>query len=288
MSGPARPGASPAPRPGPPDTAPHPCYRRRAPATVHDRRHALTDPDPRRTGPVLATALAALMALVSPAAAQEAASDAEAPAADPADADAGSGAEAPAAGDEAAEGEAAPGGGDGLSLGEPVTGAPDQASAGEGETYVREEFTDWQMRCVRSADGAPEPCQLYQLLRDAQDNPVAEISMFGLPSGGQAAAGATVITPLETLLTEQVTVAVDDAQAKRYPFTWCSAIGCFARIGFTEPEIAAFRRGNEASISIRPVAAPDQEVVLSMSLSGFTAGLNAVNANNDTARAAEE
>ena len=256
----------------------------------------MTDLDPRRNAPRLAAAIALLAALAAPAAAQDAApaDDADAPGAEAAtpDADAGSeDAAAPADAEAEAEGDAPVADG-GLSLGEPVAGAEaaegaDGAADGVGETYVREEFTDWQMRCVRAAEGEPEPCQLYQLLRDSSDNPVAEISIFGLPDGGQAAAGATVITPLETLLTEQLTVAVDDGQAKRYPFTWCSAIGCFARIGFTDAEVAAFRRGMEASISIRPVAAPDQTVELSMSLSGFTAGLDAVNANNASARAAE-
>ena len=223
------------------------------------------------TDPLARLAIAALLALAGPAAAQDAATapDADAPA------------------ESAAEPEAAPSGEDALSLGEPVPEG-DGPEAAIGDTYVRQEFTDWQMRCVRAAEGEPEPCQLYQLLRDASDNPVAEISMFGLPEGGQASAGATVITPLETLLTEQLTFAVDAGQAKRYPFTWCSAIGCFARIGFTDAEIAAFRRGSVANISIVPVAAPDQRVALTMSLAGFTAGLEAVNASNNAARAAQE
>ena len=170
---------------------------------------------------------------------------------------------------------------DNLSLGQSVDGAADQpGDGGVGTPYVREEHGDWQMRCIRAPEGQADPCQLYQLLRDETDNAVAEISMFSLPDGGQAAAGATIITPLETLLTEQLTITVDDGAAKRYPFTWCSAIGCFARVGFTAAEVNQFKRGNLARISIRPVAAPDQEVVLDVSLSGFTAGLAAVDASN--------
>ena len=41
-----------------------------------------------------------------------------------------------------------------------------------------------------------------------------------------------------------------------------------------------FKRGNLAKITIVPVAAPDQKVVLDVSLSGFTAGLAAVDASN--------
>ena len=246
----------------------------------------MTDADRRIRLPFAAACALAALLVAAPAPAQQADADA---AAEAATEGTEAQAEAPAAeGEEASsvDAPAAPAGEGGLSLGEPAEEAPGDAPAGVGETYVREEFTDWQMRCVRVAEGEAEPCQLYQLLRDSADNPVAEISLFGLPPGGEAAAGATVITPLETLLTEQLTVTVDGGQARRYPFTWCSAIGCFARIGFTDAEIAAFRRGNEAGISIRPVAAPDQRVDLTMSLRGFTAGLEAVNANNDAARAA--
>ncbi|PQO24959.1 invasion associated locus B family protein [Rhodobacteraceae bacterium WD3A24] len=162
--------------------------------------------------------------------------------------------------------------GDGLSLGEEA----DQTGSGTaGQSYVEAEFGDWQMRCVSSDEGE-DPCQLYQLLQDQEGNSVAEISLFPLPDGGQAVAGATIVTPLETLLTQQVTLQVDDGEAKRYPFTWCSAIGCVARVGFTAEEVESFRRGVEIAMTIVPVAAPDQEVELSISLIGFTDGFAAV------------
>jgi invasion protein IalB len=161
-----------------------------------------------------------------------------------------------------------------LSLGS-VEGAPD----GVGTSYTPATFDAWEQRCLRTADGS-DPCQLYQLLKDSAGNSVAEVSIFGLPPGQQAAAGATIVVPLETLLTEQLTMAVDAAPAKRYPFSWCASVGCFARIGFTPDEVAALKRGAKAVITIVPVAAPDQKVSLDMSLAGFTAGFDAVNAAN--------
>jgi invasion protein IalB len=174
-------------------------------------------------------------------------------------------AEAPAEG-----GQTAPSAPGDLALGEPVAG-----EAGIGEPYVAAEFNDWAQRCVRT-EGGNDPCQLYQLLRDQEGNSVAEISVFPLPAGQQAEAGVTIITPLETLLTEQVTLSVDQAQAKRYPFTFCAAVGCVARIGLLPEEVQAFRAGSRAQVRIVPAAAPDQEVLLSVSLSGFTAGFRAL------------
>jgi invasion protein IalB len=154
-----------------------------------------------------------------------------------------------------------------LSMGSPVEAGPPQV----GEPYIREAFGDWSLRCLKAETGE-DPCQLYQLLMDADGNAVAEISMFPLPAGGEAAAGATIVAPLETLLTEQITISVDGTATRRYPFTFCNRAGCVARVGFTAAEVAQFKAGNSASMRIIPAAAPDQEVVLNISLVGFTAG----------------
>ncbi|MCC5955920.1 MAG: invasion associated locus B family protein [Natronohydrobacter sp.] len=145
----------------------------------------------------------------------------------------------------------------------------------DGESYVGNTHGDWEMVCVRIPD-EEDPCQMYQLLRDGEGNATAEISLFPLPPGQDAVAGATILTPLETLLTAQLVMQVDGGAAKRYPFTFCTAIGCVARVGFTGEEIDAFRRGARATWTLVPVAAPDQTVDLNMSLIGFTAAFNEV------------
>ncbi len=200
---------------------------------------------------------AALIGCASILAAQETAPEtpAQTPAETPAQTPAETPAETPAT-DAAAD----------LSLGTPV----DEVIA-VGQQYIRETFGDWSLRCLRAAEGA-DPCQLYQLLEDADGNAVAEISLFPLPAGGQAAAGATIVAPLETLLTEQLTIAVDGSTPRRYPFTFCNMGGCVARVGFTEAEVTQFKRGARATLRLVPAAAPDQDVTLEISLLGFTAG----------------
>ena len=141
----------------------------------------------------------------------------------------------------------------------------------EGTIYIESKFDDWELRCVRAAGGT-DPCQMYQLLKDPNGNPVAEINLFALGGEGQPAAGATVITPLETLLTQELAMSVDGGPVKKFPFSWCSNIGCFSRIGLSADDVEAFRRGVNATLSIVPVAAPDQKVNLTVSLKGFTAG----------------
>jgi invasion protein IalB len=211
----------------------------------------------------------ALLAWAGPLAAQD--ETPEAPAEEPA-------AEAPA---EAAPEDEAAAPDSGLDMGEPVDGEPRP-----GEPYVREEFGDWSLQCLRVEDG-PEPCQLSQLLLDDQGNAVAEISVFRLPEGGQAVAGANIVTPLETLLTEGLTISVDGAEAKKYPFTLCNRAGCVARVGFTAEDVEQLKQGDAAQLSIVPAAAPDQRVDLTISLSGFTAGFDSSSVPNPNAPEAE-
>ena len=206
-------------------------------------------------------ALIILLGLAGAVVAQETTPDPAAPAASDAPA---SDAPATATSDPAANG---------LALGQEVD------PNGIGSTYVKEAFVDWDLTCIRtvaSTNSDADPCQLYQLLRDGDGNDVAEVSLFPLPAGQQAVAGATVVTPLETLLTEDLVIQVDQGSAKRYPFSFCTTGGCIARVGFTAEELAALKAGIKANLTIVPVAAPDQKVVLNLSLKGFTAGFEAV------------
>lgn len=165
-----------------------------------------------------------------------------------------------------AEGDApvAPAVDSGLDLGQPVVPEP----------FVKEVFNDWELRCL-NVDAEREVCQMYQLLEDAQGASVAEVSLFRLKDGGQAVAGGTFTVPLETLLTQKLNISVDGREGKRYDFSFCTVQGCFARVGFTAEDIARFKAGKEALITIVPVVAPDQRVTVSMSLSGFTAAFDA-------------
>ena len=163
----------------------------------------------------------------------------------------------------AASGEQAPESNLGLSMAE--------SEDGVGQPYVKEEIDDWALQCIRTENGE-DPCQLYQLLKDQDGNPVAEFSLFKVSGSNQAVAGATIVVPLETMLTEDLMIGVDGAKGKRYRFSFCNTVGCFARIGLTEEDVNAFKRGNLATLTIVPFAAPDVKVRLNLSLKGFTNG----------------
>ncbi|GAA3876273.1 invasion associated locus B family protein [Celeribacter arenosi] len=167
-----------------------------------------------------------------------------------------------------------------LSAGEPV-----ETEIQAGQTYVLETEGDWEIRCIRTEGDVPEPCSIYQLLRDEQGTEVAEVTMFHLGQG-EAEAAATFIAPLETLLTQQMTIFVDGANGRRYPFSFCTTVGCFVRAGLTGAEVDQFRRGVEGTVVIHPVAAPETAVRLPLSLKGFTAAYARVTELNKAARSA--
>lgn len=160
---------------------------------------------------------------------------------------------------------------DQLAVGEEQQGEPQL-----GQTYLKQESGDWELRCVRTENPEQDPCQLYQLLKEENGNPISEISLFRLPDGGKLPAGATIIVPLETLLTGQLGISVDGAKPKSYPYSFCNKVGCYARIGLTAEDVAAFKRGAQATVMLRPFKAPDQVVTTIMSLKGFTAGYDMV------------
>ena len=165
-----------------------------------------------------------------------------------------------------------------VAAGEPGLASPETAEVGQ--TYLAGNFEAWEQRCVKTEDGS-DPCQLYQLLKDQTGGPVAEIALFDLPAGSsQAAAGATVIVPLGTLLTANMQITIDGGKAKIYPFTMCESVGCVSRIGLTAAEVDQFRKGATAVMTIVPAFAPDQRVALNISLKGFTAGFKAVSEAN--------
>lgn len=212
--------------------------------------------------------LAALIALGGAAYAQDTnegdAPAAEAPATEAPATDAPATEEAPAPADEAT-------GNPDLDMGE-TTEAP------QVETYVDEVFDDWQRECLRiPGNDGPAPCQITQFLREEPEGaPVGKVSIGKLPEGNEAAAGSMIIVPLGVLLTQQMTIGVDSAAPKRYPFRFCDPNGCVAQIGYTSAEVAAFKAGGSATLTVVPVAAPDQKVELPLSLKGFTAAYDSL------------
>ena len=182
------------------------------------------------------------------------------------DADATTNAEgtAESAGSEAGEATAAEDG-----AAEPLAGDPGQQENIEIDIEV---VGDWEVRCAKGT----EECFMFQAVFDPQNNPVAEVNMVKLSDEEDAAAGVTVLTPLGTLLPAGLVVQIDEGEARQYPYSWCTAVGCLARYGLTDQSVNAMKRGRVANIRLTSFVAPEQPITLGMSLTGFTDAYNSL------------
>lgn len=129
---------------------------------------------------------------------------------------------------------------------------------------------DWQIRCRTDNDA----CFMYQLAIDAREIPIAEMSIVPLNAEDGRVAGFTIVTPLRTLLTEGVTLQIDNGRQQKYQFGWCTEAGCASRFAVRADGLAQFKKGNKARLTVLSVEKPDAPVILDVSLKGFTAAFD--------------
>jgi invasion protein IalB len=139
-----------------------------------------------------------------------------------------------------------------------------------GQPYLGSNEKDWDVICIKS-DQETDPCEIRQLVLDQNKDPMIEITLERISGQQGAVAGATVIVPLETILTVPLTLAIDGAKGKQYPYTFCNSVGCIARIGLTQSDVNAMKRGKMAELSLSHLTVSDRLVTIPVSLSGFTA-----------------
>ncbi|AXT26044.1 invasion associated locus B family protein [Ruegeria sp. AD91A] len=149
-----------------------------------------------------------------------------------------------------------------------------------GEQFVKEEFGDWDVSCIKAQEGE-DPCAIVQILKGNQGDPIAEVSIGKLPEGGAAVAWANVIVPLETLLQAQLALSIDGAPRKLYNYHHCLPVGCVAQLGLSQGDIEAMKSGTKAVFSLVPARFPDQVLEMEMSLSGFTSGFDSLTVNGN-------
>lgn len=217
---------------------------------MHPRRHSL----------LLAAALG--LAAAVPVTAQDTAAPTEAPAA--AESEPAADAAAPettAAEDEtAAEGEA--------------EAAPAEAAEPAQPQITTTRHGDWEVGCLEGTTN----CEMQQLALDSDGNPVILARVVRLPAGSEAEGLAIFNTPLGTLLQPGLGFQIDSGERAALPFEWCVQEGCIVRLGLRSEDVAAMKRGRAANLTVASIAAPDQPLTLTLSLSGFTAAYDSMTA----------
>ena len=137
------------------------------------------------------------------------------------------------------------------------------------EPYIKERFENWSLKCIKPVNSI-ERCEANQIIFNQKQQPVAEISIIKLPKGQVAAAAATIIVPLKTILSEGLVLAIQELEPKKYQFKFCNSLGCYSQIGLTDDEVEALKRKEKASIFLKHISSGDQQIVIPMSLDGFT------------------
>ena len=152
---------------------------------------------------------------------------------------------------------------DSLSIDDTIMSEPQKT-----EPYIKERFENWSLKCIKTVNSI-ERCEANQIIFNQKQQPVAEISIIKLPKGQVAAAAATIIVPLETILSEGLVLAIQELEPKKYQFKFCNSLGCYSQIGLTDDEVEALKRKEKASIFLKHISSGDQKIVIPMSLDGF-------------------
>lgn len=144
-----------------------------------------------------------------------------------------------------------------------------QAPAAAPEDNLTSEIIgDWDLQCEKTGP-EPRPCSLHQIINDQTGAPVIKVAMYRLPEGSPAAAAFTFVVPHFTFLPQQLTLGLDGVLANRIPYEYCNQIGCLAQMGISGIEAEAYKNGENVTLTLVSVLAPDQPVTLNMSLKGF-------------------
>ena len=92
-----------------------------------------------------------------------------------------------------------------------------------------------------------------------------------------AVANATVLTPLDTLLSPGLQIQVDDNEPAIVPFAFCRPVGCFVQISLTDENLEIFQNGADATVVLFALTRDELgqigglPVPTQASLRGFTA-----------------
>ncbi|QXT38265.1 invasion associated locus B family protein [Gymnodinialimonas ceratoperidinii] len=170
-----------------------------------------------------------------------------------------------------------------LAQAEPLV-LPDRSEVEAGEPYVAEIFRDWQVRCIRAeTDEMPDRCEMFQLLEEENGNPVAEFRIAAaLIDDGETVANATILTPLDTLLSPGLQIRVDDTEPAVVPFAFCRNIGCFVQLSLTAENVAQFENGADTQVVLFALVRDElgqmggAPVPTTASLRGFTAAFDSL------------
>ncbi len=150
---------------------------------------------------------------------------------------------------------------------------PAASSAPATTTREPEVFKDWTMTCEQPAGSEHEQCYVFQnlILKKGRQR-VLNVAIGRIAKDNQPAALFTF--PLGISLPGGVGLKIDEGEPLRFAVERCQANGCVAPLRLDEKLLAALKSGDQARVAFRDAAR--REIVVPVSLRGFTAAFNAL------------
>ncbi len=156
--------------------------------------------------------------------------------------------------------------------------APSTEGQGQGQApnVTTTRFKNWAMSCRDGEEGGPRQCSIFQRLVVQDTEQVALNIAVGYLRGNQGGQTPVAILtfPLGIYLPGGARLQVDSTEPLELPIERCFRRGCQTGFAFDEQRIAQFKAGSTASVKI--MQARDQEIDLTVSLSGFSAAFAAL------------
>lgn len=136
---------------------------------------------------------------------------------------------------------------------------------------LRATHGDWEIRCIEGSD----TCAMSQIGNTADGKRALLVTIQRLQgakadNGAAIPAAITVQSPLGILIPYGIRVKIDAADVVPLPLSRCVQVGCIAQAPMLDEAVNRMKKGSKAVFGFFL----DQEIIVNVSLSGFTAAYN--------------
>lgn len=149
--------------------------------------------------------------------------------------------------------------------------AQDAAPAAE-QAAAPSTAPNWLVTCSNQMDAAKLSCSMSQSVVLAANGARLMTAVVEPTDAGQE---LTLVLPFGLDLQAGVQLVIDQADWQKLPVTTCEAGACYSSTALEEDALARLSKGN--ALDVKLINRQGEEVVLSLTLAGFTGSLELMN-----------
>lgn len=156
--------------------------------------------------------------------------------------------------------------------------APSNAAAQSAPPGV-EQFGDWGVTCPPEGSNMPKICTMVQVVSATPEGQSESMLLMRASLalvGPDRTPAISIQVPLGVLLPAGIAVKIDEGEPLGMPYRLCGQDGCRAVLPVQAETLAAMKAGAEARVAF--MDATGEQIVVPMSLTGFTAAFDRVGA----------